>query len=83
MVLTARAIADVFVVASRPFAQRACLKFARYIEATPKDGRFTPGAFTEAGYANILIVAFCIVDYPTKSVDIAIPDMLVSSMDFT
>jgi len=52
MVLAARAIAavenpaDVFVVASRPFAQRACLKFARYIGATPIAGRFTPGAFT-------------------------------------
>jgi len=52
MVLAARAIAavenpaDVFVVASRPFAQRACLKFARYIGATSIAGRFTPGAFT-------------------------------------
>lgn len=52
MVLAARAIAaienplDVYVVASRPFAQRACLKFARYIGATPIAGRFTPGAFT-------------------------------------
>jgi len=52
MMLAARAIAavensaDVFVVASRPFAQRACLKFARYIGATPIAGRFTPGAFT-------------------------------------
>jgi len=52
MLLAARAIAavenpaDVFVVASRPFAQRACLKFARYIGATPIAGRFTPGAFT-------------------------------------
>jgi len=52
MLLAARAIAavenpqDVFVVASRPYAQRACLKFARYIGATPIAGRFTPGAFT-------------------------------------
>eukprot|EP00088_Acartia_fossae_P055891 TRINITY_DN649_c0_g1_i1.p1 TRINITY_DN649_c0_g1~~TRINITY_DN649_c0_g1_i1.p1 ORF type:complete len:306 (+),score=107.82 TRINITY_DN649_c0_g1_i1:55-972(+) len=52
MVLAARAIAavenpsDVYVVASRTFAQRACLKFARYIGATPIAGRFTPGAFT-------------------------------------
>lgn len=50
--LAARAIAavenpaDVFVVASRPFAQRACLKFARYIGASSIAGRFTPGAFT-------------------------------------
>jgi len=52
IMLSARAIAavenpaDVFVVASRPFAQRACLKFARYIGATSIAGRFTPGAFT-------------------------------------
>merc|ERR1712115_424308 len=52
LVLAARAIAavenpaDVFVVASRPYAQRAVLKFARYIGASPIAGRFTPGAFT-------------------------------------
>jgi len=52
MVLAARAIAavenpaDVFVVASRPYAQRAVLKFARYIGCSPIAGRFTPGAFT-------------------------------------
>jgi small subunit ribosomal protein SAe len=52
MMLAARAIAaienpaDVFVVASRPYAQRAVLKFARYIGASPIAGRFTPGAFT-------------------------------------
>merc|ERR1719290_350143 len=52
LILAARAIAaienpaDVFVVASRPYAQRAVLKFARYIGASPIAGRFTPGAFT-------------------------------------
>jgi len=52
MVLAARAIAaienpaDVFVVSSRPMAQRAVLKLARYIGATAIAGRFTPGAFT-------------------------------------
>jgi len=52
MMLAARAIAaienpaDVFVAASRPYAQRAVLKFARYIGASPIAGRFTPGAFT-------------------------------------
>jgi len=52
MLLAARAIAaienpaDVFVVSSRPTAQRAVLKFARYIGATAIAGRFTPGAFT-------------------------------------
>jgi len=52
MVLAARAIAaienpaDVFVVSCRQTAQRAVLKTARYIGATPIAGRFTPGAFT-------------------------------------
>nr|ALS05279.1 40S ribosomal protein SA [Pseudodiaptomus poplesia] len=52
LLLAARAIAavenpaDVFVVASRPYAQRAVLKFARYVGASPIAGRFTPGAFT-------------------------------------
>ena len=49
MMLAARAIAaienpaDVYVVSSRPYGQRAVLKFARYIGATPIAGRFTPG----------------------------------------
>ncbi|CAB4061079.1 RP-SAe [Lepeophtheirus salmonis] len=52
LMLSARAIAaienpaDVFVVSSRSYGQRAVLKFARYIGATPIAGRFTPGAFT-------------------------------------
>jgi len=52
LILAARAIAavenpaDVFVVASRPYAQRAVLKFARYIGCSSIAGRFTPGAFT-------------------------------------
>merc|ERR1712154_530731 len=52
LMLAARAIAevenpaDVFVVSSRPYGQRAVLKFARYIGATAIAGRFTPGAFT-------------------------------------
>lgn len=52
LVLAARAIAsvenpaDVFVVSSRPMAQRAVLKFAKYTGVTPIAGRFTPGAFT-------------------------------------
>jgi len=52
LMIAARAIAaienpaDVFVVASRPYAQRAVLKFARYIGASSIAGRFTPGAFT-------------------------------------
>merc|ERR1712088_622559 len=52
LMLAARAIAaienpeDVYVVSSRAYGQRACLKFARYIGATAIAGRFTPGAFT-------------------------------------
>merc|ERR1711992_230282 len=52
LTLAARAIvsvedpADVFVVSSRPYGQRAVLKFARYTGSTSIAGRFTPGAFT-------------------------------------
>merc|ERR1711909_83840 len=52
LVLAARAIAavenpqDVFVVAGRSYAQRAVLKFARYVGCSSIAGRFTPGAFT-------------------------------------
>jgi len=52
LLLAARAIAaienpaDVFVISSRPFGQRAVLKFASHTGCTPIAGRFTPGAFT-------------------------------------
>jgi len=52
ILLAARAIAaienpaDVCIVSSRPYAQRAILKFATHIGATPIAGRFTPGTFT-------------------------------------
>jgi small subunit ribosomal protein SAe len=52
LVLAARVVAcienpeDVYVVSSRNYGQRACLKFARYIGATAIAGRFTPGTFT-------------------------------------
>ena len=51
LTLAARAIAsvenpaDVYVVSSRPYGQRAVLKFARYTGATPIAGRYTPGNF--------------------------------------
>lgn len=35
-----------FVISSRLYGQRAVLKFANYVQATPIAGRFTPGAFT-------------------------------------
>lgn len=52
LVLAARVIAtienpaDICVIASRPHGQRAVLKFAKYIGASPIVGRFTPGTFT-------------------------------------
>ncbi|CAG9831799.1 unnamed protein product [Diabrotica balteata] len=52
ILLAARAIVaiehpgEVFVISSRPYGQRAVLKFAAHTGATPIAGRFTPGAFT-------------------------------------
>ncbi|XP_066140433.1 small ribosomal subunit protein uS2 [Euwallacea fornicatus] len=52
LLLAARAIvaiehpSEVFVISSRPYGQRAVLKFATHTGATPIAGRFTPGAFT-------------------------------------
>jgi len=52
LLLAARAIAavenpaDVCVISSRPYGQRAVLKFAQATGATPIAGRFTPGTFT-------------------------------------
>lgn len=52
VLLAARAIvavenpADVCVITSRPYAQRAILKFAAHTGASAIAGRFTPGTFT-------------------------------------
>ncbi|CAL8108335.1 unnamed protein product [Calicophoron daubneyi] len=52
ILLAARAIAaidnpaDVFAVGSRPYTQRAVLKFANYTRTSAIAGRFTPGGFT-------------------------------------
>lgn len=49
LLLAARAIcaienpADVYIISSRQTGQRAALKFAKYIGATPIAGRYTPG----------------------------------------
>ena len=49
LLLAARAIvaiehpSEVFVISSRPYGQRAVLKFAAHTGATPIAGRFTPG----------------------------------------
>jgi len=52
ILLAARAIvaiekaSDVYVISSRPFGQRAVLKFGHYVGASAIAGRYTPGAFT-------------------------------------
>jgi len=52
LLLAARAIvaienpADICVISSRPYGQRAVLKFASYTGSNPIAGRFTPGTFT-------------------------------------
>ncbi|XP_058066017.1 small ribosomal subunit protein uS2 [Anopheles bellator] len=52
LLLAARCIAsiehpgEIYAISSRPYGQRAVLKFAHYTAATPIAGRFTPGAFT-------------------------------------
>jgi len=52
ILLAARAIVaiersgDVYVISSRPYGQRAVLKFGHYTGATAIAGRYTPGAFT-------------------------------------
>lgn len=57
LLLAARAIvsienpADICVISSRPYGQRAVLKFASATGATPIAGRFTPGTFTNQSQA--------------------------------
>jgi len=52
ILLAARAIvaienpADIFIISSRPYGQRAVLKFSTATKATAIAGRFTPGTFT-------------------------------------
>lgn len=58
LLLAARAIvaiehpSEVFVISSRPYGQRAVLKFAAHTGATPIAGRYTPGAFTNQIQVN-------------------------------
>ena len=47
--------ADVYVISSRQYEQRAVLKTARYIGATPIAGRYTPGAFTNQIQASLIL----------------------------
>lgn len=64
LMLAARAVvaienpADIFVISSRPFGQRAVLKFAAHTGATPIAGRFTPGAFTNQVNSEYLLKVF-------------------------
>jgi small subunit ribosomal protein SAe len=70
LVLAARAIAtvknpaDVCVIAARPYAQRAVLKFAKYTGATPLAGRYTPGTFTNQIQKRFLEPRLVIVSDP-------------------
>lgn len=70
LLLAARAIvavehpSEIFVISSRPYGQRAVLKFAAYTGATPIAGRFTPGAFTnqiQVSYYFDLIIRLIII----------------------
>ncbi|XP_046627985.1 40S ribosomal protein SA isoform X1 [Neodiprion virginianus] len=74
LLLAARAIvaiehaSEVFVISSRPYGQRAVLKFAAHTGATPIAGRFTPGAFTNQIQAafrepRLLIVTDPVTDH--------------------
>lgn len=63
LLLAARAIvavehpSEIFVISSRPYGQRAVLKFAAYTGATPIAGRFTPGAFTNQIQVNFTFLS--------------------------
>lgn len=72
LLLAARAIAavehpaEVFVISSRPYGQRAVLKFAAHTGATPIAGRFTPGAFTNQIQAAFREPRLLVVTDPTE-----------------
>ena len=79
-VLAARAIAaienpaDVFVISSRPYGQRAILKYAAATGAVAIAGRFTPGTFTNyiqvlqlnslnsSVYQALVVAVMCMLD---------------------
>ena len=46
IIVTIENPADVIAVSSRPYAQRAVLKYAHYTGAQHNAGRYTPGTFT-------------------------------------
>ncbi|KAL3102432.1 hypothetical protein niasHT_025614 [Heterodera trifolii] len=70
LLFAARAIAaienpsDVVVVSAQPYAQRAVLKFAAHIGATPIVGRFTPGSLTNQIQKNFKEPRLLVVSDP-------------------
>ncbi|KAF7283090.1 stubarista 40S ribosomal protein SA [Rhynchophorus ferrugineus] len=94
LLLAARAIvaiehpAEVFVISSRPYGQRAVLKFAAHTGATPIAGRFTPGAFTNQIQAafrepRLLIVTDPALDHQpiTEASYVNIPVIALANTD--
>ncbi|XP_030760625.1 40S ribosomal protein SA [Sitophilus oryzae] len=94
LLLAARAIvaiehpAEVFVISSRPYGQRAVLKFAAHTGATPIAGRFTPGAFTNQIQAafrepRLLIVTDPALDHQpiTEASYVNIPVIALTNTD--
>lgn len=94
LLLAARAIvaieqpSEVYVISSRPYGQRAVLKFASYTGATPIAGRFTPGAFTNQIQAafrepRLLIVTDPLVDHQpiTEASYVNIPVIALCNTD--
>merc|ERR1719361_2991213 len=70
LVLAARVLAAVedpatiYCVGQRTYAQRAIIKFAKEIGATPAPGRFTPGQFTNQVTKSFVEPRLLIVAYP-------------------
>jgi len=94
LLLAARAVAaiehpsEVFVISSRPYGQRAVLKFATHTGATPVAGRFTPGAFTNQVQAafrepRLLIVSDPLSDHQpiTEASYVNIPVIALCNTD--
>lgn len=94
LLLAARAVcaiehpSDVFVISSRPYGQRAVLKFASHTGAIPITGRFTPGAFTNQIQAafrepRLLIVTDPLTDHQpiTEASYVNIPVIALCNTD--
>lgn len=94
LLLAARAIAaienpaDICVIAARPVAQRALLKFAAHTGSTPICGRFTPGSLTNQFTKNfkeprLIIVADSRADHQsvTESSYVNIPVIAFCNTD--